>query len=283
MRESDVSVDRSTDLTVSRRKRARKGVISFTRQGFRVASNLLRFGHNPTTQGITMEFPMRNTAISSRQAGFTLVEIAIVLVIIGLLLGGILKGQEMITQARIKNVVNDFNGVTSAYFSYQDRYKAIAGDDPNAVTRWTSFSAQAGNGNGTVAGTYDQAPPGALNVATTNTHESLNFWWHMRLAGFIPGPTTGAGSFSQPTNAVGGITGVQTGGLGLTSLVVCTANVPDKIASAVDTQLDDQKSGTGSMRAMDQTTTTNVIVGTSTAASNFEETGAKQYVICKSI
>ena len=45
------------------------------------------------------------------QAGFTLVEIAIVLVIIGLLLGGILKGQEMITQAKIKNIVNDMNGM----------------------------------------------------------------------------------------------------------------------------------------------------------------------------
>ena len=67
--------------------------------------------------------------IKHRQSGFTLVEIAIVLVIIGLLLGGILKGQEMITQARIKNVINDFNGITAAYFSYQDRYRAIPGDD----------------------------------------------------------------------------------------------------------------------------------------------------------
>ena len=56
-----------------------------------------------------------------RQCGFTLVEIAIVLVIIGLLLGAILKGQEMITQARIKNVINDFNGISAAYASYQDR------------------------------------------------------------------------------------------------------------------------------------------------------------------
>ena len=67
------------------------------------------------------------------QAGFTLVEIAIVLVIIGLLLGGILKGQEMITQARIKNVVNDFNGITAAYFAYQDRYRAVPGDDNQAA------------------------------------------------------------------------------------------------------------------------------------------------------
>lgn len=234
---------------------------------------------------------MRNTAISSRQAGFTLVEIAIVLVIIGLLLGGILKGQEMITQARIKNVVNDFNGVTSAYFSYQDRYKAIAGDDPNAATRWTSFGAKTGSGNGIVGGTYDQAPPADPSTiaidAANQAQEAVNFWWHMRLAGFIPGPTSGAGAASQPTNAVGGITGVQTGGMGLTSLVVCSANIPDKIASAVDTQLDDQKSATGSMRAMDQTTTTNVAVAGSgsptTPASNFEETGAKQYVLCKSI
>ena len=51
---------------------------------------------------------------NSAEAGFTLVEIAIVLVIIGLLLGGILKGQEMITQAKIKNIVNDFNGITAA-------------------------------------------------------------------------------------------------------------------------------------------------------------------------
>src|SRR2546428_2602115 len=88
----------------------------------------------------------------SAQAGFTLVEIAIVLVIIGLLLGGILKGQEMITQAKIKNIVNDFNGVTVAVTSYQDRYRAIPGDDRNASTRWTVQAPASGNGDGVMAG-----------------------------------------------------------------------------------------------------------------------------------
>ncbi len=228
---------------------------------------------------------MRIKAFYARQTGFTLVEIAIVLVIIGLLLGGILKGQEMITQARIKNMVNDFNGVTSAYFSYQDRYKAVAGDDVNASGRWGSFGAFSGNGNGIVGGAYDATPattsggPGSL---ASETSESTNFWWHMRLAGFIPGPTSGAGATTQPTNAVGGLTGVQTGGLGLTSLVVCSANIPDKIASAVDTQLDDQKPGTGSMRAMLQSGSITVNASSATP-SNFEETGANQYVLCKSI
>src|SRR2546422_4494153 len=96
--------------------------------------------------------------MTKRRQGFTLVEIAIVLVIIGLLLGGILKGQEMITQAKIKNVIADFSGVSAAYHGYQDRYRAIPGDDPNAGTRWASMTNPApvpGDGNGIVAGTYN--------------------------------------------------------------------------------------------------------------------------------
>src|SRR3989442_3754640 len=97
--------------------------------------------------------------MTKRMQGFTLVEIAIVLVIIGLLLGGILKGQEMITQAKIKNVIADFSGVSAAYHGYQDRYRAIPGDDPNAATRWASMTNPApvqGNGDGIVAGTYNK-------------------------------------------------------------------------------------------------------------------------------
>jgi len=74
--------------------------------------------------------------MTKRQQGFTLVEIAIVLVIIGLLLGGILKGQEMITQAKIKNSIADFSGISAAYHGYQDRYRAIPGDDANASRWW---------------------------------------------------------------------------------------------------------------------------------------------------
>src|SRR5438309_1905103 len=108
--------------------------------------------------------------MTKRQQGFTLVEIAIVLVIIGLLLGGILKGQEMITQAKIKNVIADFSGVSAAYHGYQDRYRAIPGDDPNAASRWAvAPAAQPGDGNGIIAGTYNAACP---TVAAAGTPES---------------------------------------------------------------------------------------------------------------
>src|SRR2546430_13056127 len=151
---------------------------------------------------------LSNFSKNSTEAGFTLVEIAIVLVIIGLLLGGVLKGQEMITQAKIKNIVNDFNGITVAVTSYQDRYRAIPGDDLNATARWTVQAPASGNGNGIIAGLYN-APPGA--GAPASAAESNLFWQHLRIAGFIPGLTTGAGSGTQPTNAAGGMIGVGAG------------------------------------------------------------------------
>jgi hypothetical protein len=180
------------------------------------------------------------------------------MVVIGLVLGGILKSQEMIAQARIKNVVNDFNGITAVYFAYLDRYSAVPGDDNLAATRWADPNppggSKNGNGSGLVGGKYMASPPADLLAATMDdtTGESNNFWWHLRLAGFVAGATSGPGAWSQPVNAVGGLVGVQNGSPGtgaaaprLAGLVLCSANVPDKIARAVDTRLDDHLSSTG--------------------------------------
>src|SRR5678815_5148310 len=127
-----------------------------------------------------MGVPLRATAYhkNSAETGFTLVEIAIVLVIIGLLLGGILKGQEMITQAKIKNVINDFNGITAAVNSYRDRYRMLPGDDNGPEARWRLASGNNGGGNGVFGGKYN---------STTTGDESRLFWLHLRQAGFVPG------------------------------------------------------------------------------------------------
>ena len=208
--------------------------------------------------------------------GFTLVEIAIVLVIIGLLLGGILKGQEMITQAKIKNSIADFSGISAAYYGYQDRYRAIPGDDPNAATRWAG--ATAGSGNGVVAGTYNNG--GAVCAAAV---ESCSWWDHLRRAGFV----AGAGVL-QPTNAFAGQIGVQTGDSagatvlgGFSGLVVCSANIPDKVAIAMDTQMDDGASAAGTVRAQLQAAPNPAIAAAAVAA--YAETGVNVYAICRSL
>jgi len=211
------------------------------------------------------------------QKGFTLVEIAIVLVIIGLLLGGILKGQEMITQAKIKNVVADFSGISAAYYGYQDRYRAIPGDDSGAATRWSG--ATAGNGNGQIAGKYN---------STTDTDESRMWWDHLRRAGFVAG-----NGFQQPFNAVTGMIGVQTGDAasptsgtalgGFGGLIICSAGLPDKIAIAVDTQMDDGLIGTGTVRGQKHTAGPNPDVNTAADASAYAETGTNVYVLCRAL
>jgi prepilin-type N-terminal cleavage/methylation domain-containing protein len=223
--------------------------------------------------------------MKARQTGFTLVEIAIVLVIIGLLLGGILKGQEMITQAKIKNVIADFSGVSAAYHGYQDRYRALPGDDPNAATRWAvAPAATSGSGNGVVAGAYNSA---------TVTDESRLWWDHLRRAGFISGNTT-----AQPFNALNGFIGVQTGdaavatgptllnapgGTGFVGLIMCSANLPDKIAIAVDTQMDDGASKLGTVRGVLQSAANPPIGVALEAAANYEEAGTNLYTICRAL
>ena len=220
----------------------------------------------------------------STDAGFTLVEIAIVLVIIGLLLGGILKGQEMITQAKIKNVINDSNGITVAITSYQDRYRALPGDDPNAAARWTIQAPANGNGNGIIAGNYNANDTSGTAGAPPAAAESNLFWQHLRIAGFVPGLTVGTGSGTPPPNATGGLIGVESGvvgasGLGFTSTIVCSSNVTDKVAIAVDTQIDDSNSATGQVRAQLQAAANPNTAAT--PATGYVETGVGQYLICK--
>jgi hypothetical protein len=109
-------------------------------------------------------------------AGFTLLGLAIVLVMIGLLLGGILTSKEMITQARIKKVVNGFNGTTAAYFSYWNRYRAAPGNDPNAATRWASFGTPAGNGDGSLGGAYGSSRRRVPKILVASAGGGVRSW-----------------------------------------------------------------------------------------------------------
>ena len=215
-----------------------------------------------------------------KQTGFTLIELAIVLVIIGLLLGGVLKGQELIQSAKIKNVVNDFSSTTVSIYGYEDRYKALPGNDANAAGRWTTANPLAtnGTGSGKLVGTF-------LDKAGKETSQ---FWYHLRLAGFIGGSGEGG-----PSNAFNGVLGVQDGadsfntvaGTGFKGVIVCESNISDKAAAAIDNQLDDGKPGTGNIRAVVQGATGAVAPDATTKVNTTDvyiETGNTMYTLCKS-
>jgi prepilin-type N-terminal cleavage/methylation domain-containing protein len=141
--------------------------------------------------------------------GFTLVEIAIVLVILGLIIGGVLKGQEMLTNGKLKRIESDNSGIIVAMHSYQDRYLQLPGDDNKADQHFSIYTdgindpATAdinGDGDGTISGSW---------IGSSNS-ESANFWKHLRASGLIPG---GGDDDTLLTNAFGGNIGLRDGSL----------------------------------------------------------------------
>lgn len=214
---------------------------------------------------------------TNMQSGFTLVEIAIVLVIVGLLLGGVLKGTELIENSKVKRAANEINGVAAAYHSYVDRYSRIPGDDGNANTlrqrggAWASIT-QGGNNNGVLEVTLAQTFTGA--------GENTDFWQHLKAAGFIKGNPGDANAAALPRNAFGGLIGVTTGtmGGGLAGLKACLSQVPGKSAVALDNQLDDGLGQTGNVRATEGVATQNTAPLSTVLPANYSED--EEYTIC---
>jgi len=212
------------------------------------------------------------------QSGFTLVEIAIVLVIIGLLLGGVMKGQELITNAKVKNAVNSLNSISAAYNSYTDRYHRMAGDDGPLLTltgrggTWATVT-QFGNNNGVLNITAAQAFNGG--------GENDNFWQHLKAAGFITGNPADANVQALPRNAFDGLTGVTAVGVtGMTgTVVICLSKVPGKAAANIDTQLDDGLPGVGAVMATTGVAGANTIPAA--AAASYDETAI--YTLCRTL
>lgn len=205
------------------------------------------------------------------QTGFTLIEIAIVLVIIGLLLGGVLKGQEMVNSAKVKNLAGDLRAIPLFIYGYQDKFKALPGDDISATTHLPGSTKASLTthtpGNGTIEGTWNED-----DIA----NENVLFWQHIRLAGLANGSTdfTSSAKAGLPTNAEGGRVGIQMGTPPITNLsgtyFACSGGINGKLAQQLDTTIDDGSADGGSLRA--------VVTGGTTAATAFDSN--KLYTVC---
>ena len=230
-----------------------------------------------------MTTPMKS--MKNQQSGFTLVEIAIVLVIIGLLLGGILKGQELINSAKVKNLAQDFKTVPLYIYGYQDRFKALPGDDKNATTNLATIPPNAavkdGLGNGVINGPWN---------SVTLADESVQFWLAVRMANFAPGSTDFTTNLvgSLPNNVDGGRIGItsNTTGTGGTAPVTgmtgtyafCSSGLLGKYAKQLDTTLDDGKTDSGSIRVIANQTA--VQTAAVSALANTAVDDATTYTVC---
>jgi len=209
-----------------------------------------------------------------KQSGFTLIELAIVLVIIGLLLGGVLKGQELINSAKVKNMASDFRNIQVQVYSYQDKFRALPGDD-KAATEHVGATAANGDGNGVISGLYNAA-----------SGESFEFWQQLRLAGLATGTTDKTAASYTPTNTEGGRIGIQSGSTkSITNMsgsyIVCSEGILGKFAKQLDTTLDDGNTATGSMMATSGTfTATTAATAATSSGTTPTITDTDKYTVC---
>ncbi len=113
------------------------------------------------------------------QHGFTLIELSIVLVILGLIVGGVLIGQSLIRSSELRGITSEYERYNRAIDTFREKYSALPGDMSTATSVWASEAN--GDGNGQIKGS-------APTVAATN--ETGHFWSQLVAAGLIEGSFT---------------------------------------------------------------------------------------------
>lgn len=130
---------------------------------------------------------MQHAHASKPASAFSLVELSIVLVILGLLVGGVLSGQSLIRAAELRSISSEYSRYTTAMSTFRDKYFALPGDMSNANSFWSGF----GQGDGD--GTLDTS-------STATSNEISTFWIHLSKAAMIEGTYT---AFASTTTAAG--------------------------------------------------------------------------------
>jgi len=169
----------------------------------------------------------------NRQTGMSLFEITIVLIIFGLLLGAVLKGQSMIQNTRTKSLIAEKDKIVSAYNLFIDRYRALPGDYASASTAFGCGDGQCFNGNGN--GTIDDG-------------ENVAVWQHLISAKFLNGDLAYDGnppnSLNSLVNPFGGIMKIENGGIydpptAKRHVLHFGSLIPVEVLAEVDRKIDD--------------------------------------------
>lgn len=134
-----------------------------------------------------------------QQRGFTLIELSVVLVIVGLMAGGILAGQQMIASTQLRSIAADLTRYENAVSIFRDKYDALPGDMPNATNSW---GIAAGSGNDATCKNFVSTGLGTCNgngdglieptsTSITDYSESTRAWQHLKNAGLVEGTFVG--------------------------------------------------------------------------------------------
>lgn len=221
--------------------------------------------------------------------GFTLVELAIVMTIIGLLIGGILKGQELLENARVTSTIAQVKSYDAAVTGFRDIYDALPGDLPNAGSiipgcnvNCTPVAPTAGDGKIVDSGGIDTVQPDTESPPGSMWDESWLFWVHLLKANLVTGindqsltmSTPRTSGVTDPAAKVGGIFVAQQDpiagsldtllpGLGLVLVDGLPTNYSDNMpgqrvlspsrAAQIDRKMDDGKPYTGTVKSNDGT------------------------------
>ncbi|MFO0109865.1 MAG: type II secretion system protein, partial [Alphaproteobacteria bacterium] len=148
-----------------------------------------------------------------KAAGFSLIELAIVLVILGVLAGGILVGQSLIRSAEIRTFLTELENINNVTLTFQDKYDSLPGDIPDATRIWGTQAGTTGNDDtcytslSTTQATCNGNGDGRIDMGYTGTghHERGRYWQHLANAGLISGQYTGFQGLSGSEFRIGGV------------------------------------------------------------------------------
>lgn len=203
-----------------------------------------------------------------KQQGFTLIELSVVIVIIGLLIIGVMAGRDLIRQATLRQTMIKMKSMEIAIKQFEEKYFEFPGDIPNATSHFSSSYVKNGDGDGILAESLSY-----INPSDAQPQESAQALVHLSQAGLIPGSFTGVG----PVEA--GVTVAEGGGgrvlglvgkcanphfgrnnlnaitvgyvVGVNNCFWCYSSFSVWDAKSIDTKLDDGVANTGLMYAVD--------------------------------